>query len=225
MEDYTSMEDYKYYGLELTANVFKELLIELYDGKQFKRQDAIDTIVSFHKDHGGFTNKNGYVAVFKNASRRLSNEGLENIGYGTWRLNYKKETLEIVEEQKSEDISYTVDKIIGEGNNAVYVYYYDTYKELAELKDQAYWECKIGRTDREPIQRVLNQAGTCHPEYPHIALVINCPNSNVLESALHNTLKLRGRHLPDAPGDEWFITSPDEIEDIYYKLTNSYAAN
>jgi hypothetical protein len=36
-------QKYKYYGIKLTPNVFKELLIELFDGMQFKRDVAIST--------------------------------------------------------------------------------------------------------------------------------------------------------------------------------------
>lgn len=59
------MDRYKYEGVELTPNIFAELLIRFFDGKQFKRQTAIDIIVSFHKDNGGLTAKNEYVSVFK----------------------------------------------------------------------------------------------------------------------------------------------------------------
>ncbi|MCH3923261.1 GIY-YIG nuclease family protein [Limosilactobacillus sp.] len=99
--------------------------------------------------------------------------------------------------------------------DAVYLYYYDKYKELAELKGQHVWECKIGRTETDPISRVLGQAGTCYPELPHIALILNCDNSSLMEKALHSILKVKGRWLSDSPGKEWFITSPEEVENLY----------
>ena len=46
--------DYMYYGLELTPTVFEDLLIRFFDGKQFKRQDAIDKIMSFLGDEYEF---------------------------------------------------------------------------------------------------------------------------------------------------------------------------
>lgn len=100
------------------------------------------------------------------------------------------------------------------------MYYYDVYVELAKLKGSSTWECKVGRTDRNPINRVLGQAGTCYPELPHIALIIKCADSSVLEAALHNILKMRGRWIADAPGTEWFMTTPQEIKDIYLKILN-----
>jgi len=44
---------------------------------------------------------------------------------------------------------------------------------------------------------------------------MKCENSLLLESALHNILKLRNRWIENAPGTEWFITSPEEVESFY----------
>ena len=77
------------------------------------------------------------------------------------------------------------------------------------------WPCKIGRTDCDPIQRIIGQAGTCYPELPHVALIIYCDDSNALETAFHNIMKVKGRWMADAPGKEWFMTSPDELKAIY----------
>lgn len=97
----------------------------------------------------------------------------------------------------------------------MYLYYYDKYKELAKLKGQHMWECKIGRTNVNSVNRILGQVGASYPEPPHIALVINCNDSFLLEKALHCILKVKGRWLSDSPGKEWFITSPEEVENLY----------
>lgn len=212
------MSEYKYAGVELTPNVFAELLILLFDGKQFKRATAIEEITKYHHDGGGFLGKREYVAVFKKACQNLSSSGLSNVGYGTWRLNYEIQEVEVIEEVVKDTVEYTADKTIGSGDNSVYVYYYDTYKKYAETRGQSIWECKIGRTDKDPLQRIFGQAGTCYPELPHIALIIKCSNSLQLESALHNILKLRNRWIENAPGTEWFLTSPAEAELFYHMI-------
>ena len=74
--------------------------------------------------------------------------------------------------------------------------------------------CKIGRTDRDPVARVLAQAATALPERPHIALVIRTSFALAWEAALHGVLTLRGRRIEDAPGAEWFLTSPDEVYEL-----------
>lgn len=216
--------EYKYKGIELTPAIFQELLIKLFDGKQFSRQDAVDLITSYHIEHGGILNKaaSSYIQVFKKATQYLKNFGIENVGYGIWRLNYEKKEIEIISiEKKIENINFSSDKELGTGKNSVYVYYYDGYKKLAKLQGREIWECKIGRTDVDPISRVMGQAGTCYPELPHIALIIYCDDSSLLEKAFHSILKLKSRWLSEAPGTEWFITSPEEVEQMYYSIIAS----
>ena len=69
------------------------------------------------------------------------------------------------------------------------------------------------------LYRIFSQTGTAYPEYPHVALLIKCPSAREMEDALHSILKLRGKWLENAPGSEWFLTSPDEIKDLYYLIT------
>lgn len=213
--------DYKYKDIELTPAVFADLLIELFDGKQFERKDAIEKIAKYHEAHGGRLDKAQYATVFKKASQNLREEGLEQRGYGVWQLRYeKKEIDEIVKKADVKEIEYKADKELGVGKKAVYVYYYDCYRELSLLKGSAFWECKIGRTDVDPIGRIFSQAGTCYPELPHLAIIIYCDDSSLLEKAFHSILKIKKKWLPNAPGKEWFLTSPEEIEGIYKMIIN-----
>ena len=220
----SEQNDYKYSGVKLTPGIFRELLIELFDGTLFSRQTAITTIAETHVQRGGRIEQGrDLVAVFKHATLNLQkqNVGLVNKGYGMWELHYENNETTIVKDDVAEEKNnYVADETIGTGDNAVYVYYYDVYQELSKAKGLSIWECKVGRTDRDPINRVLGQAGTCYPELPHIALIIKCADSSVLEAALHNILKMRGRWISDAPGTEWFMTTPQEIKDIYLKILN-----
>ena len=49
--------NYKYKGVELTPMVFADILITLFDGKIFRRDEAIVTVKTFHRDHGGLLGK------------------------------------------------------------------------------------------------------------------------------------------------------------------------
>ena len=175
------------------------------------------SIKAYFKDRGGVLENKDYIGTFKAASKKLRDRGMSNRNYGMWVINYKEQTVEVLPSQK-EVVNYCADKEIGFGKNAVYVYYYDIYRKFAELNNQIVWECKIGRTDGDPLQRVFSQAGTSYPELPHLALIIRCQTSARLETALHEILRFRNRWIKDAPGDEWFMTSPDEVEEIYFKL-------
>ena len=217
------MNNYEYSGVKLFPAVFKELLLLLFDGKQFTRQTAIKVVTDYHLEHGGIIEEGrDVVSIFKKATQDLqkADAGLVKKGYGTWELHYHvTDKTEVVEDINEEAITYKVDESLGTGSNAVYVYYYDVYKELAENKGNAEWPCKIGRTDRDPIQRVIGQAGTCYPELPHIALIIYCDDSSALETALHSILKFQNKWLKNAPGTEWFSTSPREIKELYSMLS------
>ncbi len=210
------MGDYNFVGIKLTPNIFKELLVELYDGKQFKRDACINRIMQYHQDNGGIIDNVNGAQVFKKASQSLRDYGMQNKGYGVWNLTFEKKEY-IIDDSFDipEPIKIKADKEIGSGSKSIYVYYYETYHKFAELSNLDVWQCKIGRTDQEPLQRIIGQAGTCFPESPHIALIIRCDNSSQLEQAIHSILKIQNKWIEIAPGTEWFYTNPSEIEKIY----------
>ena len=210
--------NYKYKGVELTPMVFADILITLFDGKIFRRDEAIVTVKTFHRDHGGLLGKKDYVSAFKHCCQRQIPSYLENVGYATWKLNYQESSCEVViKTESAPDIA--ADKVLGSGSGAVYVYYFDIYRKLANLEGEVSWPCKVGMTDRDAISRVISQAGTAYPELPHVALVLKTDTPRELEAALHAALKFKKRHMADAPGKEWFQTTPEEVEGLYEGLT------
>jgi hypothetical protein len=102
------------------------------------------------------------------------------------------------------------DVVIGQGAGCVYLYYLPTYRDRAEERGENRWPCKIGRTEQNPLQRILSQATTALPEKPFVAVVFRTNYSAALEAAFHAVYTLRGLAVQDAPGTEWFLTSPEE---------------
>lgn len=104
---------------------------------------------------------------------------------------------------------------IGSGNSSVYLYYYPQYRASAESKGEKVWECKIGRTIHSEADGRIREQATGLPENPKIGLHIqtDCPTET--ERIVHNILKVRGKHIKEAPGTEWFRTNPSEVEEIY----------
>ena len=100
---------------------------------------------------------------------------------------------------------------LGSGLGSVYVYYLPTYRMRAEERSEHSWQCKIGRTEGSALDRVLSQAATALPEKPFLAIVLRTKYPRALEAALHAVLTLRGLRIEDAPGSEWFLTSPGEV--------------
>ena len=206
--------DYKYAGLELTARIMVEILSDEFSGKRFMRQEAIDYARRFHLAHGGICNKSSYISVFKAATRQ--DKRYESIGYGVWQINDGNEIDVTTVSPREERIPFQVDKTMGVGNESLYVYYYDTYKDFYLSKGQENYPCKIGMSKKEnPLDRIIGQSLTAYPELPHIALVINCDDARKLEDMLHSVLNYKNKKMNNSPGNEWYMTNPIEIENIF----------
>ena len=161
-------------------------------------------------------------------------EGTIVTGDTTTKL-FVKRALHILESEglacnisKSKGLAYNFSKgmwefpkhgqcIFGQGNEWVYLYYYDTYKREAEQNGQNVWRCKIGRAERTPEKTVKSQTRAA-PEAHTIALLIRTHNCRVLEKMAHKSLELVGKHLNDTPGEEWFLTNPDKVAKFYVSL-------
>ena len=108
------------------------------------------------------------------------------------------------------------EKTIGSGRSSVYLYYYQQYRDAAESEGDKVWKCKIGSTvHSQPQTRIKEQVGTALPEKPKIGLHIKTEVHEKIERIIHDILKVRGKHIAEAPGTEWFLTSPSEVEEIY----------
>jgi len=118
-------------------------------------------------------------------------------------------------------------KVIGSGNQFVYLYYFPTYrlnsiyyiKYIDDSHETPIYECNIGKTIGDVKDRVSAQIGQQLPEKPKIALIIRTDDCEALETEIHDELKRRGCWLDpksgaDVVGVEWFLTNPTEVESI-----------
>ena len=105
-------------------------------------------------------------------------------------------------------------RIFGEAEGWVYLYYFDKKKAEAQNQGNKVWPCNIGFTERQPEKRIQEQM-TEDSDIPIIALLLRTDEPKLLEKTIHGILKLRGLHLKQAQGNEWFLTNPDEIVSIY----------
>jgi len=110
-----------------------------------------------------------------------------------------------------------IEEEIGEGPEAIYVYFNDNDRRLAELEKRTTWECKIGMAKSgDAVGRILDQGvKTSMSRLPTVGLVIRTHDCRHLEKAIHAALRFVGHHLPDSPGSEWFLTSPAAIKRWY----------
>jgi len=106
---------------------------------------------------------------------------------------------------------FAAERTFGAGSGAIYVYYLPAYKERAVARNEKSWACKIGKSDRDPLDRILDQAATALPERPIVDFILLTDHASLIERALHCVLAIRGRRIEGSPGFEWFLTSPEEV--------------
>lgn len=87
---------------------------------------------------------------------------------------------------------------------AVYWYSFPAYQ-----RPSGPYPIKIGRGN-DPLTRISQQV-TAMPEQPVVLGKFEHADTSNLERALHAILTLRGKRKKDAPGAEWFVTTPDEV--------------
>lgn len=214
--------EYKYAGQPLTPAIATELIQELFAGRIAERHKIVDFVVHTHRTRGGLDSRaKDTPRVVKKALSTLEQTGLAaNPSFGQWKIaapNGQAFPTENTPPAFDEDtlvIPPVADIIVGEGEDSVYLYYFESYRRLAVLDGKQYFQCKIGRTERDPLLRVLSQSSTALPEYPKIARLFRTADGSALEAAIHAILSLRGKELEDSPGSEWFLTSPDDVDEI-----------
>lgn len=216
---------YSYKGVPLTPAIIEGLILQLFTGRLATRQSILEEVVRYHDNNGGLkANVQDITSSIKKALNNLKEKGqAANPTLGYWRIGESSimdsSEVGIAIIEKLLPITQPIaDKIIGTGESTIYLYYLPIYRQKAEDEKESSWFCKIGKTERDPLQRVLSQASTALPEKPQIALLIKTDLPTQLESAIHSILTLRSKKVDSAPGSEWFLTSPDEVERIYTKI-------
>jgi hypothetical protein len=220
-----SNSGYEFAGIPLMPEAIRALIIELYTGKIVRRNDIVNRIPTVHAERGGTqSNASNLEASVKKALQYLKRDGLAtNPGYGMWKIgsdNGSGTTLsdsfdlsgDSFEEERVGRV--LADLEFGSGTSAIYLYYFEAYQSHPDAQVEERWPCKIGRTDRDPLQRILSQSTTALPEVPRISFVMKTAFPSSWESAIHSILRLRGRAIETAPGNEWFSTSPTEVLDL-----------
>jgi T5orf172 domain len=217
--------EYSYRALPLTAAIAEELIPELFGGRTATRQQIATAVAEAHQRRGGAKAKAGNISqIFRIALQKLKKKNrASNPTVGNWRITQTLQT-SIAPAEPTIELEATLvppevedikaDKTIGQGASSVYVYFLPTYEAQARSHRENRWLCKIGRSDQDPLLRILSQAGTAIPEKPKIALIIRTDDPSSLEAAIHSILRLRSQWSGSSPGKEWFQTNPEEIESI-----------
>lgn len=127
---------------------------------------------------------------------------------GTYRLKSDTELTQEAAEDVDEAIEEQADV---EFNGWIYAFTFPAIKKFNEP-----FPIKVGLTTAADVEtRVFGQCkGAGYFEKPEILGRWKVKRVAQVEDAIHAVLKARGHWKEDAPGDEWFITTIDEVQSI-----------
>ena len=223
----SSAQGYQYTGVALMPTIAEKLILEMFSDQTVETQKLVTDIVNEHCNRGGLppsaANRKNCV---KWALKRMRESGTaKSVSQGYWRISSQSDSM-----TQSPSVSQGTSKppvksagespanepptslTLGSGSGAAYLYYYPRDKELAESKRKPVWECKIGMTNGDVEHRVKSQRSTAVYEEPEIGLEIRTDNPRALEKAIHAVLELKGKRIETSGnGNEWFMTSPNEV--------------
>ena len=198
--------------LPLIPSVAQDIIWRDLHGKTLKRIEIIKHVVSETSRLGMVIGKQSPDKVVKKALSSLAEIGnatkLKH-GTGWWQIG-PSEPQSMPNTEQNAQSNETPSAM----SSCLYVYYYETYKKLATLQNQKHWRCKIGKASNSAKCRVAEQCGTGTPEKPILAFQFLSQDCDSLEKAVHAVLRARGRWLDDTNGREWFLTNPEEVEEI-----------
>jgi T5orf172 domain len=127
---------------------------------------------------------------------------------GMYRL---KSDIELTQEAVEDEDDAIEEQSDVEFNGWIYAFTFPAIKRVQEP-----FPIKVGLTTAADVEtRVFGQCkGAGFFEKPEILGRWQVKRVAQVEDAIHAVLKARGRWKEDAPGDEWFITSIDEVQSI-----------
>ena len=211
-------------GLPLTPGLAREIIVEFFQHqRRWTTAELIEKVPQEHRRRDGVDGKDTIKNVINKALGSLKADGYiiqgKIRGFWEWIGNgVDAGDLAAPPPAVPPDDKIKVERTLGEGPESLYVYYNDSERELANLKGQSTWPCKIGKG--EPI-RVLNQVGTARHTLPIIALVIRSYDAEEMEKLIHLLFERGGLRINnDRCGVEWFMTTPEQVAACYSGIEN-----
>ncbi len=205
-------------GVKLVPSLVIRIIRNISSKQQWERKELIAEVDRVHLSNGGITGNQSTETSVKRALQKLcSGSEVERVSFKTYRLHVG---IEKSSEDEDVDEDLVIEKTIGSGDESVYVYFNPNDKELASLKNEKRWDCKIGRTSGSVSGRIRDQGiKTSFSRNPVVGLRIKTDYSVALERIIHGIMDYSEIEQTDGPGVEWYVTSPDEIERIYSEVS------
>ena len=215
------MEDYKYKGKSLTGIVASDLILELFDRQTaVPKKNIEEEVKRIHRSRGGLDQTRPTNPIVAHGLTRLKKQGKATnekeygAGLGFWNIDSAGVKAGV--KKKRKDKSKKSVLTVGDGSSTVYLYYFQIYHTYAKEKKLKSYPCKIGRTDaKDPVAYIMNQAGTALPEKPTPGLFMKTDDPVGLEARIHRALDNVDLRMKSAPGDEWFYTNIEQVQEFY----------
>ena len=211
----------------------KALILSEFDDKSFRRGNLFDryrtALASKNLPMPGWRKLNN---LFYTVSKNLIYDNLlKPLSHGTYYANSagivddetEEEFVGMVEDgemSNDEEPEMALTKVVGHGRYEVYLYYYPSYRQLAQLKGEQFFRCKIGMTTKGD-KRFSKPFNTDAPERRYVAIRIRTDVPEEVEKYFHSALKAAGRQCKTY-GREWFMTNPEEVLRLYVAMTDLY---
>ena len=201
----------------------------LENGKMYKRNECIKLLVEYHEKITGLR-VNQSTEKLGHRLKKLFSKNKENFEtakgvHGGWIYtgpSYSK-TSQIIDEKvknthdtTQKASTFTVQKVIeaiSTGDETLYVWWHPESEKLAQLEGRNEWVMKIGIHLERNIENRIEDYKTSIPYRPIFGLLVHCKKAIILEKCIHATLRNRQKEVNEM-GQEWFITSVSEIEEI-----------
>ncbi|WP_334165559.1 GIY-YIG nuclease family protein [Achromobacter mucicolens] len=183
--------------IELVRAVIEEHLTQ-------EQQDAV-----FVRPKAGGTVTVGKTIRFYVPFIAKNTKQLVSLGAGLFRMPD-------VEESDLEEAELEAEELTGESAEAselsgtLYAYTFPTL-----IQQDRPFPIKVGLASGDAEKRVVDQCRQA-ATFENPRVLKTWPTSRVrwMETAVHNTLRIRGKWREDAPGREWFDTTIEEVDSI-----------
>ncbi len=204
-------------GLPLSPELIRSWIPEVlrHSGKPMKREALIQAVNTSHTSAGGLPSETlNPEQQFGKALGDLRQSGaVESAGNGYWRLNPSGFVAMPIEVELEEEAALDAEVIVGNGAETIYGWYFPAYRALAELKGESRFPVKVGRTIRNPLQRIKESGGMA-PEIPVLGFVARVDDAGNWERWIHAELCFFDLKIEAAVGSEWYRTSPEELGNL-----------
>lgn len=231
--------------LPLLPSTIKQLIAEsLADGGWRRRRQIIKDILRLNEVRGGAKpHQRDFDVVVKKCLQVMKDAGLIEGGrgegqYGHYRLSQgtaaspaagvvatsaaavePAASVTAPPESPSRSAGMEAARVIGQGDQSVYVYFYESDRVHAQTQGRASWPCKVGLATRDAAGRLREQGAITSRSAAAVwALEIRTADAATLERAIHRVLLFAGREAADGGGAEWFRTTPAMVEAVYLQL-------